>query len=755
MNYLEHKTLVKYGDGLLAHSQEWQWLIDEIEARFEIKEIGSWQQYLSGYGPIRDVFEYFVKVLKVCDKSWIYSRKEFEEIWEIAKFYIGIIDVRECMEKISHNQCKVFLFCIWLTKLENGDNECEYLLDMRLLNQRNYFELIKCDSLLEHEQELLDYAHTIAVAGLDIPLKYLCDNLNQIEYPCNTEFLLNYKKEILNYNAFSFQNIAREACQTWQEVYLLDMLNVSLNKRNIQPMYTDTNVSFPDISGWSKDVLNAVKRYFNHSITNFAVESVAYVKFNIEPSKEVKLLHCKLLMEAIESGVESYKILSSSSYHILSYLFCDKLMGDCNKEEACINLIKRIQKWENPAWIINLKKDGYPISKEQRNLLSEFLANKYKQIDNVLSLYDLKNYLEDKTTANAITTEYLRKVSKKFESYTEEEAGILVAAVYYEYMLYLIEVNQSNTNIDKRYVQKEMIHIQKIWQEKIYKKQCGNLHEFSHEQKIGTKELEKFSDVALLNPVIFAKNCTPSSEDEILNIMMSISENPLLHLFKGMTLTPVFPMERDKIVYERHDIDKILQQYVNDLKNRKGYKLLNQLDSKIFVAGIHARYKFNTQCSMTFFIKEEKLYNEVKKECSIELLPYTNIESLALLTQLFPVLEMKIRELATLFGIFPFKKKSNEFMQYNDPSSLLRELIEMLFEEQHSFESVPDLIYVYNIMYNSNSYNVRNECIHGRDYLSGGSFRFAFRATLFAVHMIDFRIKTIRNNVSDIIELEE
>ena len=158
---------------------------------------------------------------------------------------------------------------------------------------------------------------------------------------------------------------------------------------------------------------------------------------------------------------------------------------------------------------------------------------------------------------------------------------------------------------------------------------------------------------------------------------------------------------------------------------------------------------------MTFFIKEEKLYNEVKKECSIELLPYTNIESLALLTQLFPVLEMKIRELATLFGIFPFKKKSNEFMQYNDPSSLLRELIEMLFEEQHSFESVPDLIYVYNIMYNSNSYNVRNECIHGRDYLSGGSFRFAFRATLFAVHMIDFRIKTIRNNVSDIIELEE
>ena len=90
-------------------------------------------------------------------------------------------------------------------------------------------------------------------------------------------------------------------------------------------------------------------------------------------------------------------------------------------------------------------------------------------------------------------------------------------------------------------------------------------------------------------------------------------------------------------------------------------------------------------------------------------------------------------------------------MQYNDPSSLLRELLIMVFDEQHSFENVPDLMFVYNIMYNGNSCNVRNECIHGRDYLSGGQLRFAFRATLFAIHMVEFRINTIKENVSDII----
>ena len=61
MNYLEHKTQVKYVDGLLAHSQEWQWLIDEIQERFEIKEITSWEQNIAESVCIRNVFGYFVK----------------------------------------------------------------------------------------------------------------------------------------------------------------------------------------------------------------------------------------------------------------------------------------------------------------------------------------------------------------------------------------------------------------------------------------------------------------------------------------------------------------------------------------------------------------------------------------------------------------------------------------------------------------------------------------------------------------------
>ncbi len=759
MNYLEHEKTVKYVDGLLAHSQDWQWMIDEIEGCFEIKEVHSWKQYLGEYGPMRTVFEYFVKILQVCDKNWIFSKKEFEEIWEIAKFYIGSISANECKDKVSKIQCKLFFFCVWITKLENADNtmasnEKKYLYDIRLITQKNFFELIKCDSLLEFEYELLNYAKTIPISDIDIPVKNLQDNLEQVEYPCDSKFLDQYRKEILNYNSFSFQSLNDKLCQTWQELYLLDMLRTSFRKRKIQPIYESGNESVPDISMWSEEILDAIKRYFNHIVADFVIESISYIKFKVEPSKEVKMLHCGLLLKAIESGEEMYKIFTSSSYCILSYLFQDKLMKEYNKEDNYIRLLKKIQEWKEPTWIIKMKDDGYPISKEQKRIIANFYEDKYKQIDNVLAIHELLNYLKDKVATRTITTEYLKKVHEKFKKYTEENS-VDVAAVYYQYMLFLIDINQSNPNIDKRVVQKEMLYIQREWQEKTYGRLCENMQKISYEQNFESEQLEKYSEMALTNPIFFAQNCTPTSEKALLQIMQDTSENVLIHLCRGMILSPIYPVERDKVVYERHEIDGRLLEYIKNLKHKKGYTLLNQLDDEVLVGSIHNRYKTKTLSSVSLFVKEEKLYNIVKTETQMELLPYSDKLTLAILTQLFPVLEIKIRELVTLFGIFPFKKNMEQFMQYNDPSSLLRELLEMIWGEQQSFENVPDLIYVYNIMYNSNSCNVRNECIHGRAYLSRGDLKFAFVATLFAIHMVAFRIKTIKDNVSDIIVLDE
>lgn len=64
----------------------------------------------------------------------------------------------------------------------------------------------------------------------------------------------------------------------------------------------------------------------------------------------------------------------------------------------------------------------------------------------------------------------------------------------------------------------------------------------------------------------------------------------------------------------------MLLQYIDDLKSRKGYKLLNQFDSEEYVASIHESCKINTQVAILLFILyKEDLYNVVKKEFKIEL----------------------------------------------------------------------------------------------------------------------------------------
>lgn len=755
MNYLEHETQVKYVDGFLAHSQDWQWFIDEIQKQFELVNINSWEEYVGESVNIRSIFDYFIKILKVCDKDWKYTKSEFKEIWEIAKFYVGSISIDECIRKVSNTQCKIFLFCIWITKLENEENSFDYLYDIRLLKQRNYFELISCDSLLEHEDELMDYIKNIPISGLESPLKCFSDNINKVEYPCDIQFLLEYENEILSYDTFSYKfygKIDENKCNTWQEVYLMEMLMVHFRNKNIVPILSGTSGSFPDVSMWSREVLEKLKRYFNHELAYFILETIEYMAFRVEPSKEVKMLHCTLLIKAIESSEPTTKIFSSSSYIVLSYLHQDKLMGGYSKDIRYNQFLKVIQNQKDPTWIIKIKDDGYPVSNDQKNILREFLTNKFKQIEEINTADDLLSYLKDNSIIKEINREYIDKVIEKFKYCTEKEDDFIVSRIYYEYMLFLININKNNKKIDKRYIQKEMIRTQKNWQENIYEEQCKNMKTVSYTQKFDSTMIARFSDLVLVNPIVLAQNCTPCSENELLNIMIQTSENPLSHIISGIKVSLIYPVEKGKIVYERHEIDKRILEYVNELKSRKGYKLLNPLESEIFVSSIHEKYEMYTDCTLAMFTKEEKLYNEVKKETHIDLIPYSNTISLAMLTQLFPILEIKIRELVTLFDIFPFKKNLDEFMQYNDPSSLLRELLIMIFDEQHSFENVPDLIFVYHMMYNGNSCNVRNECIHGRNYLSGGSLRFAFRATLFAIHMINFRINTIKSNISDLIE---
>lgn len=54
MNYFDHEENVKFVDGILEYSQEWQWLFDYIDKRYVFEEPKSWHEFVDNSYSIRD-----------------------------------------------------------------------------------------------------------------------------------------------------------------------------------------------------------------------------------------------------------------------------------------------------------------------------------------------------------------------------------------------------------------------------------------------------------------------------------------------------------------------------------------------------------------------------------------------------------------------------------------------------------------------------------------------------------------------------
>ena len=104
------------------------------------------------------------------------------------------------------------------------------------------------------------------------------------------------------------------------------------------------------------------------------------------------------------------------------------------------------------------------------------------------------------------------------------------------------------------------------------------------------------------------------------------------------------------------------------------------------------------------------MYNKVSSSCKYSLDSYNEKTTLGLVTQFFPILEMKIRQVASYCGISPFKNNSFDDVgvKYNDPSTLLTKIISIIYSENKDLISSQGFLFVYLTMYDSNFKNIRN-----------------------------------------------
>ncbi|MDD7464093.1 MAG: hypothetical protein SOW41_00040 [Anaerococcus sp.] len=743
-NYLDHEIHVKFVEGILEQSQSWQWFIEYIENNYDLSDISSYIEYKNRSNSLVSILSKFANILEICDSNFQFKTILLQEVYEISKYYVGAIERAHCAENVNSEFSKILFLSVWLTKLQNLGNDSKYIVDNRFMNQRNFHQTLNMQVFDYDKEEIILYLEKIKLLDFEEVERNIKDNLNRVVYDLSEKFFDIYGDRLLSANCFSFQSFDRETSLTWQEDTLLDMLKISIINGEVTPIYSNGDIIVPNYKCWTPDLLKQLKIYFNNHISDFVIESIDFLLNRKDPNIETIESHCNLFIELISKG-KNYEILNSSTYEILTLLFDERVMNRTERTEVIKEFYKNLHSITSINLLMRFR-SSFPLHKDQIKSIKDYIENQYRTISDINDIPNLTQYLENTDIARHINQSYYNETKDKFLNLTKDVNDILVANLFYQAMLFLISVNQTNQIVDKRIVKQDMINLQEDWQKNRYQEQTKNLHEFTNSIQISTEEVEKYNKSILDNPIIVANSTVLAKVDDLISVLERTSNHSLMYMVSRVEINNIFPIKDTGINFDRHETDDILRKQVEKIIERYGYKFINVLDADIYVSAMHDTYINNVYLVIALFNKEKELYELLEKNIGVRLIPFNEQISLGHLTQLFPLLEIEIRQLGKLFGIVPFKENAKEFMKFKDPSSILRELIENVYEELDGFESAPDLLFVYHFMYNSNSLNIRNECIHGRDYFEGYRLKLAFKVTMLALYMIRYRINSILTN---------
>lgn len=741
-NYFEHDVKVQIQEAIFLKQKDWQWFVEYVEKEFNLNDVKTWKEYENLNLNSRKVFSYFIRITQEPINEPIFSQDILSDIYLNAKYFNNKIKHSAIQDKLKTQYGKILFLFTYIIKLENRDNNFNFSTDTRIYKNRNFWELINFDSLYLNSEEIILLANKINLEGFEEYKKCIFDNLNKTFYEKDDSFLEKYKSCFLNANAFEPQFFDIKSPITWQENYLLDMIKVSFDGKKIIPLSEFDGNKNPDFALWTRDIISYLKRFFDEKIEAiFILETIEYIMYGVCPSDKVLKIHLNLLNEEMsknENKIDFY----CSSFVVVSEIFKDKLIKNISSNEEFRVFMKNIQSEKDPILIEKLKNFSIQISKEQKEILKNYRETQYKKIDEIKEESSFNVYLTNPYIPSIITLEYFSKVYDKFNHFITKEYSVSIVILFYNFMNFLIRIKSSNSEIDKKIIEYQMISLQKLWQDEYYIKIKQELKEFSYSKEVKSAEIEEYNNFILKDPKVFADICIPLSQDSICGQLEIVSKNILSSLFANFEFDEIFPyLSGKENIQINNEVNRILIEIIDKIKEEKGYRLLNRIDTRTFLGKLHKVWEQNILLNSLFFEKEYVLYEQIKSNAKIELIDLNTL-TVAHVAQLFPLLEIKIREFSELVGIFPFN--NDNFIKFKDPSSILISIIEDVYKNAQDCSSINDIIFVYNAMYNGSSLNIRNEFIHGRKYINKKDLNFAFKITLISICIIEKRIQTIK-----------
>lgn len=749
MNYYDHDIKVKVIDGVLAHDQNWEWFIKHTEETFEVELKGdSMEETLDSFREIRDVFDFLSRIHEICDKDLQISASWLKEVDVLSKFYIGLSDIEST--PVTTNFSKIMRLLIYAGKIYGQIKNKKYYYHVDIFNVRNFFHAENLEPFADEEQKILALIAEINI-DLSKEQQIFLDNINKKSAPVDTAFIVRHREDFYNANCFSFTSIKDPCVRIWEERELLEMLSLSYRDGKIVPRINFGDSFIPDYTLWTQSLLQHIKDYFKSDEVSFVIESIAYMIYGTIPSSNTVNKHFELLYNLSENEEDSYHVkMMCSSIEIILCFFSDDsrkhITGDSYKKYSSV--LNKMYDKDCMHLLVKIKDAGALTDKAVNEKLKATIQQQKEQVGKISGFTGFIQYIKNKLILKDIGNIHLEVLVEKFTSIAESTDGVRVASLFLEYFLFLLRI-KNNRDIKASAVSEEIIRIRALWKEKYFAMSCSAMQTVQTGSFTLPKDYSKqLLQQILLVPTSFAKNRMMFQQETLIKKMQSLSSNPFTILAKRIAIAEDFPYYPSIKIDGKHPIDKFFLDKVDQTKQDFAYKFMNSFSAKEYTEEIFESIKQDLRILIEIFDEIESLYTVVcEQNPDYDFLPFDSEVKLAHLTQLFPVLENKIREFGELFGIVPVCEDIDICHRLKEPDTVLKLIISQIYDMGGDISDAPDLFFIHFCMFGENGLNIRNACIHGNGYCHGSQISFAFKVTLIALYMIGWRLEVVLGNM--------
>ena len=739
--YIEHETKVKYVDGLLSKSQDWEWFIDYLTANFEYNiPINSYEEFKAGFAEISEVFECLIKINKIFDLE--IENSDIVQLNDIAKFYLNKIKYEDVC--LSSDLYRLLMIGVLSAKIKNqlDDADEKYLIYTEFFELHNVFKFVDISEFQAEEDKFIELFDEI---GIDISTQKttFCNNINHIEH-CDSQFSAKYENVLKNCDCISFgSEIKSSDCKTKEEFLLSEITRVSYQKGELIPYAVFDGVESPNFKHWTIKILDNTINYFKDDNITAIVESIKYALYQVPPSYNTIKWHIDLLYEHYHEP-ELDKLYCSSLEFIISFFNYSetKSLFDSNLNKLLASMFEKV---DDLDFLLYVKTNGVLINKKQIKQLEESIKDAAKKVSRIDFAGEFISYVTDSKFIKMTDNDIFEMVSDKFDELVEKTDALTLSSLFYSYQIFLLKI-KNNKGITHANISSEIVYIRGLWKEFYFQKCASALHTFEHTNTIPTDEVEKFNAFVLQSPLVYAAYQMKLVESKLLETLINISENPMLLLIDKITIHEEFPYKKQFFIDKAHPMELLYIEQIKELINNNGYKLLNVFKPEEFLEEVYNRIEKELQITLSLFNDTEKLFDDATKNFkTISLLPYSKDPTFGDLVQLFPLLEKRIRDIGIVYGIPPMCEEINKIHRLKEPSWILTKMINFILKETGDLKSVSDFVFIHFCMYGENGLNIRNDCVHGNGYEQKNQISFAYKLTLFCLYLIEYRFSLMES----------